>query len=314
MQFNYAHHSPLFQSLEEIVTGAVAEAPAFIEDNGLIQDDGPVVDFNTLVNKEKPAEPKEPKKETPKEPAAPAEGADELDEYGLTKKEQLEARQLLAGLKDPSKAPVIIDVLTQGMGYTRAETKKEAVAQAKAITEELAEALGPELKYVADKMGPIIEKHIKSQVDQVKLESSNRITAIELEKHQNAAAKDYAELNKEYFGEGEIPDNLAKEMSKIMETHKADGSQTAKDYMKDVMFMAAGRIGVEVKKQGKPNTPKVNLTERTERNRNDAPSRLASDGSKQPKAGEVAIHPTRQMSLKDSISKAMQDVATSMEK
>jgi hypothetical protein len=275
------------QNLDTIVEQAVAGAPEALKD---VIEESPVY---TQTVDDKPKEETKPKEEPKKTEVEP-----ELDEFGLTKEQQLEGRQLIAALRDPAKAPIVIKFLAEQGGYTKPETKKEAVETAKSMVDDLKEALGPELAYLAEKMGPVFEKRLKAEVDAARGETSGLVRKLELESLEKQADAAQTVLAKEYFVEGAIPEKLAKEMSKVMDIFEATEKQTMHDYLEDVMFLAARRTGIALNK--------ISKQAKIEKNRSDVPGRLASNGLGSPKPGETTVHPSRQMSLTDAIAKAME--------
>lgn len=224
-----------------------------------------------------------------------------LDEYGLDKKSQTEAKQLFAAIKDPQKAPIVIDFLARQLGYQPPETKKEAQSQTKDIVDELKESLGPELEYIADKMGPVIKKHLNNQVEAARAESQAHINQIQTERLETQFDKVQKALAKQYFSDGQIPEKLASEMLGIMDILTPSEKQTPEQYLEDVMFLAARRTGTEVKK--------LTQQQKIERSRNNVPSRLQESKVAPRSAQPEVLNSKTRMTLDDSIRAAMSKVA-----
>jgi hypothetical protein len=203
---------------------------------------------------------------------------DELDDLGLSKSETLQARQLLAALKDPTKAQVVIDHLVKTSGYKAPETKQEVKQVKKALTEQLKDGLGPELAYLADKMGPIFEKFLNEEIEEVQGRNEQRFTDAAIERETQVASVAQSELAEELFGTKELPDDFVKTVSSLLDDYSPKQGQTTKSFLKDMLHLAAGRLGKPITKQVQ------NRSEKIEKNRNDAGSKLASDG-KQPQPG-----------------------------
>lgn len=298
-------------SLDEIVSSAVADAPAEIEKSGVPIADTPdeQPSFIELKNKEATVVPNKEGNEEEEE-EIPGAVDEKVDDLGLSDAEIMNARNLFAALKDPTKAPIVVELLAKANGYEKPETKKEAIKIAQGMTEELKEVLGPELEYLADKMGPIFEKQLKAQVDQVRNETATRISEIELKEWHKVAIREQNALAREYFKEGVLPDKLAQSMVKVMETYKAEKGQSMREYIEDVMALAARRTGTTLTKISvKPTDNRV------DRNRNDAISRLASDGANRtPKPGITIVPPKVAMSLDDAVRAATSKAAELMEK
>lgn len=223
--------------------------------------------------------------------------AADLDEFGLSKAEQIEGRQLLAGLKDPAKSGKIIDFLATQAGYKKGEieTPKEAKVAARGLVEELKDALGPELAYLAEKMGPVFEKRLLSQLEETTKPIKDQLAASATEK-STAAAKVVEEgISKEFFGGKGIPADLSKEMEKVMDTLPFNG--TMQSYLKDVLFVAAGRKGLVLTK-GTVTRPRDTTIDRL----------TNSAGGQQPRVGTTATQPARQMTIDEAVRGALETV------
>lgn len=282
------------ETLDSIISTAVAETPAKLAEAGPLHVEPPK-DEKVKTEPKVEAPDEEEEEETPKE-----ETPDEVDEYGLTKQEQLEARQLLSALKDKDRSIKVIDLLARENGYTKGEvTKTEEKKIVKGMVDDLKEALGPELEYLAEKMGPVFEKHLKAKTEESIKPLQDKVDQDTIERESKKAQISVDELGKTYF-DGKIPDSLVADMSKIMDRVKPSGGQSIESYMKEVLGMAAINQGVELKATSKSKAEKIL------KNRNDAPSRLASEGSRSPKVGEKAANPRQQMTLEESIAQAME--------
>lgn len=272
------------QSLEEIVSQATKDAPAKLETDGtilLVAGGETEVETTTTESIETKEEPKTPK----------------VDDLGLTDEEVVEARRLLAGLRDPLKAPAIVAFLAESHGFKKGDappTKAAEKAVVKGMVEELKEALGPELEYLADKMGPVLEKRFKDLVEETAKPIKDKIDAADLKQLEVETAAANEEIGKVYF-DGEIPQELAAEMYDLIDKIKPYQGQSQKDYLEQLLFVAAGKKGVALQKTSKSKAEKIL------KNRNDAPSRLASEGTRQPRVGEKTDNPRRQMTLDESI-------------
>ena len=292
------------EDLEAIVTAGAAAALVDVEDK--LPEAVEPVDGETSAAAETTttAEVKLPTKE-------------ELDNLGLTKQQQIEARQLFAGLQDATKAPLIIEFLAKNAGYTKEnkpETKAEVKAAAKGMVEELTEALGPELAYLAEKMGPVFEKHLNSKAEEIAKPLQAKLDEADLKTLKNEGDRVQEVLATKYFGAKEFPDNVVQKMAKIMEdgTYNASPGQVMEDYLENVLFIATGKLGITLTAKGvsqqKPNQ------ERVDKSRANAPANLANRA--QPAPGEKSIHPSRQqsLSLEDSIHQALEQTKTELTK
>lgn len=289
--FNFYTRGILRDALDNAVTSAAGDAPAALEKAGTIL---PVETTEEVAPVEEVVEKKEPPT------------AEELDDLGLTKQQVSEARQLFAALRDPNKSATVVEFLATKAGFVKPpETKKEVTEQKKGIIEDLKEALGPELAYLADKMGPVLQKHLEDQIKESQTDVRQKLSDLETEKLVSIADKAQETIGKKYFADGKVPDNLAVEMSKIMERFNASPGQAMEDYMEEVLVVAARKTGTVLSVKDKQ--------QKIEKNRNDAPSRLASDGNRpNPKEGERSVHPQKQMTLNDSISLALEQAKAAL--
>lgn len=272
------------QNLEAIIKSVLPAA------SDVVEEVAPAVTEETTVETEEETE---------------EETTETVDEYGLNAVDITQAKQLLAALRDPTKAPAVIEFLTNAAKPT---TNKEAAVIAKGLTEELAESLGPELKYLADKIGPIFEKRLKDMVESSEKKVSQRVDEIELAKHTEAAEVAQIEIGKKFFADGKIPDALEKEIGTLFEQIPARKGQKMADYLQDLLFVAAGRKGIALKAISTSSGLKI------ERNRTDASIRLASEGNRQPVPGETVVNPKRQMTIGDAVSLALEKTKADFEK
>jgi hypothetical protein len=282
-------------TLDEIVSSSVKDSTSALE--GVLVEDGSVT--TSPLAPPGAAELEDSKKETVKE--SESEG---LDEFGLTKQQQIEARQLLAALRDPSKAPTVIEFLAKQGGFEKPETKKEAVQIKKGMVEELKEALGPELEYLADKMGPVFQKYLNDQVVEAQKDIRQRLDQSEVYRNEVLADQAQESLGQEYFS-GEIPEKLLVRMNNLMDEIHPKVGQPMKAYLERLLVVGAAEEGIQLTKKTLDQVKKI------AKNRTDAPARLASAGTTSPKEGERAAHPNRQMSLLESVQSAIEQAGKS---
>lgn len=243
--------------------------------------------------------------ETPETPTGEVETPEtvtdgDLDEFGLTKAQQIEGRQLLAGLKDPAKAGKIIDFLATQAGYKKGEieTKADVKEATKDLVAELKEALGPELAYLAEKMGPVFEKRFKADLEESQKDIRQKLDEAATEKSTAAADSAQAKISTEYFGGKGIPADLSKEMESVIGTLPFTGNMDS--YLRDVLFVAAGRKGVVLTKTGTM----------AQKPRDTTMDRLNSQARQQPRVGEQTTQPARQMTIDDAVRSALETVKT----
>jgi hypothetical protein len=284
-------------TLDEIVSSSVKDSTTALE--GVLVEDGSVT--GTLQGAPDVSKIETTTKEGIKEDKTKVEES-EFDEFGLTRQQQIEARQLLAALRDPTKAPTVIEFLAKHGGYEKPETKKEAVQVKKGMVADLKEALGPELEYLADKMGPVFQRYLDEQVEGAKGELKGRLDQADLEKNEQLADQAQEALGREYF-DGTIPDKLTTAINSLIDEIPVRPGQSMKSYLERLLVVAAAEQGVSLTKKTLDQVKKI------AKNRTDAPARLASAGTVSPKEGERAIHPNRQMGLLESVQSAIEQAS-----
>lgn len=268
-------------NLEELITNSMNEVA---EKSTIEEIQAPLSERKVLEEKKEPEEKKTVETK--------GEEESELDDLGLTKEEQKQARQLLAGLKDPGKAPVILEHLMRVAGIEKPETKKEVKEVKKALVEQLKDSLGPELSYLADKMGPVFQSFLDEKLTEVQEKNETRFTEVAIERETKIAATAQEELAQEFFETKELPSEFVSEVGKLIDEYKPRAGQSTKSYLKDMLHLASGRLGKPLSKQT------AQITQKAEKNRTDAASRLASAGNKQPLPG-------REVSTRTEVPKAM---------
>ncbi len=220
------------------------------------------------------------------------------------------ALQLYKALKDPETSPSIIEFIAKQGGYTKqaatAETKAEVKEVAKGLVVDLKETLGPEFEFLADKIAPAIEKHLKREFEAQQADIREKLEAQEQEKLEAQSARVLAKLSTDFFGEEQLPDNVTQEMSKLMDKIKPEPDMSTKEYLELIFDAAKGRLGLT-----KANVKSVKEKEtKTEKNRTDAASRLASDRSGS-RVGVPVASPSKTGSLKSAIQAAMDSLSES---
>lgn len=262
------------------VKSAVREAVASLETPGDKQE-------------ERQEESVEKKIEKPTEKTQEERDADAL--------EHAQALQLYKALKDPDQREGVIEFIAKQAGYSRLpiETKAELKEAKDEIKGALKEALGDEFDFLSDKLGPALDKIITAKLKDGLAETRAAIEAQEQEKLNSQSEKALVKLSKDFFGEGaELPEAVKKGMSTFMDRVPADPDMSVGDYLEYAFFSTIGKLGL-VKKDQKTEL-KIN------KNRNDAPSRLASERST---PGSVTPDPSSKiLSRKEAIRLAMESI------
>lgn len=193
----------------------------------------------------------------------------------LSPEEAEQGRQLIRALKDPKTAPLVIEYLAKEGGYTKqlseVETKKEASEAKKGLIELLKDkdGLGEEFGFLADKIGPTLEKYVAEKVAEGQADIRKNFEDAELERTRQQTENAVTSITKDFFGTEDLPDNVSKEMSAYMDRVSPSKNTTVKEYVSDAFHAAVGRLGLTKADKSKQ--------QRSDKNRVDASSRLASE-------------------------------------
>jgi hypothetical protein len=193
------------------------------------------------------------------------------DPDGLTSEQIQQSRQLYLALKDPEKAPVLLRFFAEQAGYEKKIDSKEDTKEVKdEILTALEEHLGEEFSFLSGKLSKALDKIIKSKFDEHSKEIKQTLEQQAYEKLSNESVHAYTDLSKTYFGKEELPDNVSKKMSTLMDRYKPGQGVSVKDYLNDIFHMAASQLDINLKTA--KNSDRIN------KSRGDAISRLASSG------------------------------------
>lgn len=228
---------------------------------------------------------------------AKTDESDKKDNSDLTSDEQAAARNLYRALKNPESAKQTIQALANSIGLTGNETPKQVEKVAESMLDIFKESLGPEFDFLAEKIGPAVEKIINKTVIEKTKDIRDKISQDEQFKLQTEADTTIANLSQRYFDTSELPKDFESKMSKLMDNFQPSGKMTPKEYVESIFYMVAGEQEI---------TPKTKeVVRRMERASSDVSSRLNSRGVSSP-VGASKL-PTK-MSLKDSIAAALTEI------
>lgn len=209
----------------------------------------------------------------------------------------LQGRQLMMALKDPEKAGIVIKFLAEQAGYSKVETKVEAREVKDELLETLKESLGSEFDFLSEKLAPAISKIVDAQLAKNTKDIREDIENRRLQETQNQADTALKTLSKDFFGKDEIPDDVATTISSLMDKYPPNAKMTVQDYVKDMFGMAVASKGL---------TKVTSTSDRVDRNRNDAASRLAaSEGVREP-SGTV-VNSNKPMTLDAAVKAAIEE-------
>lgn len=221
------------------------------------------------------------------EPAKP-------NQYGLSEVEQEQAKQLFAGLKDPKQSPIILEFFAKQAGVGTIETEADVKEAKSDIHEMLKGSLGPEFEYLADKLGPALSKYVDEKLAESTKDIRDSMLQQEQTKLENQATQVRSQLAKDFFDKDDIPDDVLAEMTKLMDRMPASADMTVREYVTTIFHSVVGAKGLTKA------DPKKN--EKVNRNRNDAPSRLASQRHAEP----VTVGVAKTMGLNEAIAAAIE--------
>ncbi len=198
----------------------------------------------------------------------------------LTAEESKQALDLWKALKNPESAPTVVAFLAEKAGYTKKEiqnidTTKKAEEVKDEVLELFTEQFGADF---AAKILPAFNKIIDKKVQENTKTLEAKFTANEIKELEKESASTLNSLSKEYLGLEIFPDNVAKEMSKVMDRIPASPGSTMKDYLEDIYLVAAGRLGINTKKIIASGKSSSSNEDKLKKNRNDVGERISSSG------------------------------------
>lgn len=224
------------------------------------------------------------------------------DPDGLTAEQIQHSRQLYLALQDPEKAPILLKFFAEQAGYEkRVETKKETEEVKDEILEALEENLGEEFGYLSPKLSKALDKIIKAKFDEHSKEIKATLEQQQYEKLSGESVDAYTNLAKTYFNKDELPDNVSKKMSTLMDRYKPSQGVGVKEYLNDIFHMAASQLDINLKTA--KNTDRIN------RSRGDAISRLANGGATESHTVEHSkLNNSKTVSIADAIRLAKEQL------
>lgn len=209
-----------------------------------------------------------------------------------------QAKLLYKALKDPTQAPIVIKFMAEQAGYSKVETKAEVKEAKGEIVDILKETLGSEFDFLAEKLAPGIERILTQKLQESQEDIRARLEEQERDKLSDQSAKTLTKLSREFFDADDVPTDFANKMSTMMDKIPPTEGMSVSDYMESIFYQVVGREGVTRKGKSTAATQ-----EKTNKNRNDAPSRLASAGSS-PSA--TASGNPKKMSIDEAVKLAVE--------
>jgi len=202
---------------------------------------------------------------------------------------------------DPKVALGTLKILANAAGFDLNEIKtvKAAEVAEESILDLLKQGLG-EFDFLAEKFAPALEKVLDKVIEKRTKDIRDTQKATE----QARVKADIDAQLASAFSEYENSAELVKDVESLMDQYRPTQKTSAKEYFKSLIILAANSKGVTLKlagQKGKENT------ERIDKNRKDAISRLASDKTAEVK--DVTRSPSERRTLKQSVRDAVEQAA-----
>lgn len=212
---------------------------------------------------------------------------DELDEQSL-----LEAKQLYKALRNPEQARGLVSDLANRLGMPLAQltTKTEVKEAKKDITARLKEALGEELGFLADKIGPIFDQALVEERSNVETVSRT----IEVQQLTRESESVLGKLAKETNG---LSRKYEAKMVQLMDKFPSSPDTGTEEYIRGIAAIAMGSKLQQVASN--------KITNKIIRNSKDAPGRLATKGSGSQDPPESVKMPDKKLGARGAVMFAL---------
>ena len=217
------------------------------------------------------------------------------------------AKGMMRALKDPTQAPAVIDYFAKQGGYTKAEVKELKETLTEGTKEEKKEAQDEIVALFTDQFGeefaaklaPAIKKAIAKGVESETKTIKESFQQTELSRLEAESSKVLDSIATKFYGDGkDIPQDVASEMSKLMDIYPITKSQTQNDWLSDIHALAAAKKGGSLKPVEKVRSD----DNRVERSKND-PTAKFSQRSPSPK--DETQFEAQVAHIKDPLSRAI---------
>lgn len=239
-----------------------------------------------LSGEKKPAQATEETIETTEdEEAASTEGSEE-DE--LSETELVEARNLYKALKDPKTSSAVISALAHQTGILSKvppAAGRETTEAKKDIRDLLKEGLGTEYAFLADRLGPAIEKVLEQERE----EHESRLEEVRRTGIEANVVSAFDRLARETKGESR---KLEAKMTQLSEEIPIGPGMSIDRYLKVLFTQARQEVSLR------------DRTQRINRNATDASARLSATAS-----GSRSEVPSGKMKLDKAIEWATNEIA-----
>lgn len=252
-------------------------------------------------------EKKDAKKVAKKEEEIEDEDDDEVDTQEIDN-----ALRLFRALNDPKIGPAILQTMAKEAGITiEGSTKKEQKQLINTISEVVNEELGPEYKFLSEKLSRILNK-IVPQIADEKVQEVKK--AQETRDREEKGAKVTTALNEVFEQYQDVPTKVQKKFYSLLDEIPPNPSTDPKKYFQRILNLATQETETTlVIKKGSVSSNEKNerTKDRLLRNKRDAASRLASGGA-ETETSESRSASTQFKSNKAAIAQAVKDVESAM--
>lgn len=206
--------------------------------------------------------------------------------------ETTQAKNLYKALNDPKTAKTIIEAMARKVGLLGDEelTKKETKAAKKKIQDVFKEALGEDMGFLAEKLGPAIEKVLEHYDS----ENQERFKSYEAEKAKEETGKAVETLYSKY----EDAEALEARIFELMDEISPGPNSTPYKYMEKLYHLA--------KAEANEASVKDKMKKKLKNNSEDATARLSSSGSREVKTSSA---PSKAPSLDEALELATKSLA-----
>lgn len=255
------------------LTNAIEEAANELQEQIEEQEKPNKKDKSDSVSDTEESEDTEESKESSEESGTESDDEPEEEIVEDEVQSQKEALLLYNALKDPKLRGPVLAALVQeaGLKLGSAETKTEEKKEEKAIKQLVAEALGPEYKFLADKLGTVMEQ-VMDKVEATNAETRQSQLEAQILRESNETL---AKLEKETKGESK---KLQNKMLGLMDKFPSGPNISVDEYIRGIYKMAAGDRVVQ--------STKTQLADKIRSNSKNAAERLRSTGGSEPETAK----------------------------
>lgn len=257
--------------------------------------------------KDPPTDKKEKDQENEDDPDEEDDDDDDSDdEEDLSAEELLHAKNLFKSLKDPQAREVVIRALAGSIMNEAGTpgTKKEEKVVADVINEIFEQKLG-NYKFLAKGISEGVQEVVELLVEERTQGIKSDIESTKEERLRNEIDNAMKDAFSEYTN---VDKKVHKEILRVMNTLKPAQGVKPIEYFRTLTKVAAANLGITLEKKTSDvsqNGNRQHNSERINRNRKDASSRLASERTGSPSGKPVS---TEKLSIEDSIKAAMETI------